>query len=284
MPAPLSGLDVDVREQEFVCQRCRKGFTQPTLFAMEPDPDDPTGEPVARMWGGESAAPTHCPGCVVLMREEEEKRAEARLRALRMDPENPEYRKRLIAAGINHPKLLRASLKDYDKAANPEAYQAARSFVEGVLAGDLQGRPWRFFTGPTGTGKTLLTVGMDRALYAMGYRGKVVIVVAPLFVELVQAGYSDKTASALLASVRDADVAFVDDLGRDRQTDDRASMMNGLLCLREGKPTVINSNYLREGLVQRNAEFMTLASRLGPASCWTVKLVDRDRRDDAPPA
>jgi DNA replication protein DnaC len=271
---------VEVREQAFICQRCANGFNQPSLYVWEPNPEDPDGDPVPRMWGGESAAPTHCPPCVSLVREEEDKRAEARQRAARMDPDNPEYRKRLVAAGINHPKLLRASLKDWDKASNPAAYAAARSFVEGVLSGDMEGRPWRFYTGPTGTGKTMLMVGMDRALYAMGYKGRVVFVVAPLFVELVQAGYSDKTASALLASVRDADVAFIDDLGRDRQTDDRASMMNGLLCLREGKETVISSNYLREGLVQRNAEFMTLASRLGPSSCWTVKLLDRDRREE----
>jgi DNA replication protein DnaC len=282
MPEPLSGLDVEVRKDTFECKRCRIAFVQPILYAMEPNPDDPEGAPVARAWGGDAAFPTHCKVCVADIREEEARREEAALRAVRMDPENPEYRQRLKTAGISHPKLLYATLKNFDRTGNPEAYNAARSFVEGVLAGELGDRPWRFFTGPTGTGKTHLLVGMDRALYAMGYKGKAVVVVAPLFSELVRAGYSDYSASALLAAVRDADVAFIDDLGRGRQTDDKASMMNELGCLREGKPTGWSSNFTREGLVKRNAEFMTLASRLGPSSCWTVELLDRDRRDDAP--
>jgi hypothetical protein len=83
-------------------------------------------------------------------------------------------------------------------------------------------------------------------------------------------------------SVLDADVVIVDDLGRGQQSDDRASKMNELGCALAGKPVVFSGNFTRQGLVQRNAEFMTLASRLGPSSCWTVELLDRDRRDDAP--
>lgn len=297
MPDAVSGLDVEVRHEVFECARCEQSFTHPLLYAMEPNPDDPDGPPVSHLWGGDSAVPTHCNPCVEAIRDEEEARREAAARAVRMDPENPEYRKRLIAAGIKEPKLWRATLKNFDRSVQEsedpdwdasvrrsleEAYTASRSFVEGILSGKEDARPWRFFTGPTGTAKTHLMIGIDRALYVMGYRGKVAVVVAPLFVEMVQAGYADKSASGLLAAVRDADVALVDDLGRGRQSDDRASMMNELLCLRAGRPTLITSNYTRKGLVQRNAEFMTLASRLGPSSCWSVELLDRDRRDDAP--
>ena len=227
-PAALSGLDVEVRQETFTCRRCEGGFTLPTLYAMEPNPDD-ASNPVPRLWGGESAIPPHCPPCVETIREEAAQRVEALARAERMDPENRDYHQRLTkTVGIHHPKLLRATFKEYDKMDPPEIYNAARSFVEGVLSGDMGVRPWRFFTGPTGTGKSFALVCIDRALYAMGHKGKVAFIVAPKFVEDVQAGYSNKTAYSLLESVRSADVVLVDDLGRGRQTEDKASMMNEL--------------------------------------------------------
>jgi DNA replication protein DnaC len=276
----FGGVDFEVRDASFVCQRCETEFTQQRLWVADPNSDD--AGPVMRPWGRTGPPPPHCPPCVAALTAEAEEREEARLRAVRMDVENPVFKARLESAGIFAPKLLRATMKTFDRRNNMNAYKAARSFVEGVMAGDLGDQPWRFFTGPTGTGKTHLIVGMDRALYGLGFKGRVALIVAPLFVDRVQTGYGDKTASALLDSVRSADVVFVDDLGRGRQTDDKASIMNELLCLMEGKPVVISSNFTREGLVARNQEFMTLASRLGPASCWTVEMVDRDHREDDP--
>lgn len=294
------GLDFDVRQEPYICQRCDNEFTQATLYALEPNPDDLEGEPVARLWGGENVEPEHCPACVAALKEEAERREEARLRAERMDVNNPVYINRLKNAGIYEQKLWRATLRNFDRSvpdglsgealkqaeraarAAQEGYDAARSFVEGVMSGNLGERPWRFFNGPTGTGKTHLAIGVDRALFVLGFKGRVALIVAPLFLDNVRAGYSDRTADALIRSVLDADVVIVDDLGRGQQSEDRASKMNELGCALAGKPVVFSGNYTRQGLVQRNAEFMTLASRLGPASCWTVELLDRDRRDDAP--
>jgi DNA replication protein DnaC len=279
--AAPSRVQMDVQQEPYTCGRCRNDFKVTVVYRLEYDPATPDAEPARRPWAEEAfRPPQNCPDCAAELEHEAEAEREAQERAARMSVDNIEYIRRLKAAGIHEAKLWRATLRNYDASESPESLASARSFVQAALDGRAEVRPWRYYNGPTGSGKSHLIVGIDRALYAMGYRGKVALIVAPLFVKRVQAGYADNSSDALINSVLEADVVLVDDLGRGPQHDNKAQIMNEMLCLLAGKAVAISSNYTRDGLELRNGEYMTLASRLGPASCVGVALTGRDRRED----
>lgn len=194
-----------------------------------------------------------------------------------------EYVERLKGFGVSDPRLWRCSLDNFDASDSPEALEAARSFVRAVLAGKgREGMRWLFLTGPTGNGKTHLLIGIDRALWVAGYDRKVILDLMPAFVRRVQQSYSRNPgrADALIQQRIDCDVWLCDDLGRGKQSADAVRIANEIGCERTMRPTAWTSNYLRTGLAERHDDYETLVSRLGPASCRTVEMKGRDRRDD----
>lgn len=237
---------------------------------------------------GESARPLLgripdlCDRCV-RMAEEHESAEAARLQLVeRSRPDHEPFVRRMRAAGIS-PNLHGATLRNFEPGENAGALAAARGFAKALLGskGSEDVRRWLALWGPTGTGKSHLLVGVARALYVAGYAGKVVVDTAPHFVRRVQSAYSTGGADGLIESRIDADVWLLDDLGRGKQKDDAVSIIGEVLHAREGRWTMMSSNYRREGLPERHPDYETLASRMGPRYCDVVEVTGRDRREDA---
>jgi DNA replication protein DnaC len=265
-----------IDDVECICLRCTSEFLSKVIILPSTiDPRDPESGRTFR----QARTPELCPDCRKadddrdrLRREEEERRH----RAL---PNNRQYAQRLQAVGIQDERLWIATLENYDAGECPEGLASARRFVTALLNGARPSPSWLFLSGPTGTGKTHLLVGIDRALWVAGYPGEVVLDVAPYAIKRIQQGYATNESDRMIERRVRAAVWLCDDLGRGSQTNDRVQIITEIAALRGGMPTVLTSNYTAQGLEDRHEEYMTLASRLGGSVCETPAMVGRDRRE-----
>ena len=190
----------------------------------------------------------------------------------------------LEAAGVNVREYGRTSLETFDASDAPAALEAARDFVLEVEAADRYD-PVRglIYCGPTGTGKTLLAVGILRELIERGAVDprRVVFRPVPDLIRDIQDTYGTGGTAALLRELERAEVLVLDDLGDEKASPDALRIIRGLVNARSGWPTVVTSNHLPGELGDRHdgdPGWIRLASRLGTRNFRTVRVTGPDRR------
>src|SRR5690606_3477547 len=113
--------------------------------------------------------------------------------------------------------------------------------------------------------------------------GAVVFDYALSLISRIQDTYNtgESTDEILNRRIR-ARVWILDDLGTEKPSDDVVRRLTMIFAEREGRPTLVTSNFPPHELEARHPEFFRLASRFGPRSFRTVEVRGRDRRFDRP--
>lgn len=189
----------------------------------------------------------------------------------------------LKAHGVNTRKHGHATIENFDASDAPHAPAEAKRLLTSVL----EAGPHAYVQGLylvsalTGTGKSHLAVGIMRALYEADPQIPMLYEPADRLVRRVQDSYGKGTTDALIQARADATLYVLDDLGREKATDDALRVLCTILDEREGHPTVITSNALPHELGARYPDESTwarVASRLGDNVYRYVAVDGRDRR------
>lgn len=189
----------------------------------------------------------------------------------------------LDGLGVNTRKHGHATVDNFDSTDAPRAPGAARHFVERTLASGRHTRVEGLYLvgGDKGTGKTHLAVAIMRAVREQRPDIGMVFDPADRLIQKVQDSYGTGTTDRLIEERRQAGLYVLDDLGREKGTEDALRTLCTILDEREGAPTVITSNCLPHELGERYANEATwarLASRLGDEVYRYVRVNGRDRR------
>jgi len=153
---------------------------------------------------------------------------------------------------------------------------------------DLEGRQTEvhdgkslYVYGPNGTGKTTFAANLAKALVNMGR--KVLFRNSKLLTEEIKKTF-DGANTDILNRCFNADVLFIDDLGKEQPTEYSLSMLYAIIEARYGNmlPTVVTANYSRGQLVSRwagvdESTARAIASRLKDGTI-TVEMSGRDWR------
>jgi DNA replication protein DnaC len=164
------------------------------------------------------------------------------------------------------------------------AYQYAQQFVQNLyITGKNDKVKWGMvFTGPTGTGKTLLASIITRELVAQNIPAWFVRVRELL--KNVQAGYDQRVAytmDQMVGFFSDFPVLILDEFDVNKKSEDRMDILEDIINYRYRYelPTVITTN-LSQGEL-RDAWGDRIYSRVVDMSCWF--LMTWDLRDKALP-
>lgn len=198
-------------------------------------------------------------------------------------PKAPEdVRDWLFSCGVNTRKHGHATIENFDASDAPKARHAADLFVVDVVAARRHDRVrGLYLTGSTGTGKSHLAVAIMRAVHEARPDVSVIYAPADRLITKIQGTYSSGGTDALIESWRDAGLAILDDLGREKDSVDALRTLCTILDEREGAPTVITSNHPPHVLGERHAGgdlWGRVASRLGDQVYRYVGVEGRDRR------
>lgn len=154
-------------------------------------------------------------------------------------------RRRLAAIGLSG-DLAAMTFATYQRSLDPAAYDAARGFVEHWAERNL------ILLGIVGSGKTHLAAAVAHELSDQGANVRYVHV-PTLGYELRSAGSGDAWAAVARGRInplREADVAILDDLGREKSTDAWAEAVDALINYRVNRhaPIVVTANLTANGL------------------------------------
>lgn len=259
-----STADVEVRTETAQC-RMGCGTTLERTVLYRPDPI--TGDMVAGM-----RLPVTCEPCQAV--------DEQPLGAPPV-PTTPEDW--LASLGVNTRKHGHATIENFDAGDAPSAPKHALRFVEDVTAAGPHDRVRGLFlvSEQTGTGKSHLAVAIMRVVHAERPDISVVFEPADRLVTRVQDSYGSGTTDELIERRARAGLYVLDDLGREKPTNDALRVLCTILDEREGAPTVITSNDLPRSLGARHndgAMWARVASRLGDEVYRYVAVDGRDRR------
>lgn len=174
-------------------------------------------------------------------------------------------------AGGNPWKYGRWTWDGFRDAAQPwqdRARKVAHSWTEAVLGlgdkyAEVQGL---YLCGPTGTAKTLLSHLVLRSVLEAGREpGRGVIYdKADTLIDRIQDTYNTKESTWRFVEQRIRTRVWVlDDLGRERASEDAVRRLTTILDEREGRPVFVTSNLTVEALASRHPEMERLKSRFG---------------------
>jgi len=210
-----------------------------------------------------------CPHCVELA----VRYSQAELRQSRTETR----RRRLEAMGITG-QMLGMTFASYATNEQPDAYEAAKAFVEGFP--DVRGLT---LAGGVGTGKTHLAVAILQAIAEWGEPGRYVYLPG-LLSDLAMASDWQAAAEKLVTPLYTASLLVLDDCGRERaKTDSAWPAMRDTLINRRwegGYPTVLTTNLTKAALTTWLGE--AAASRL-LSGMRIVAMRPGDRRFSLPP-
>lgn len=208
----------------------------------------------------------------------------------------------LSAAGVNVYAYQRATLETFDPAEDPQALEAARSWLEAwEQPGPYPSRPWlvlygdgsrvdqagKTSLGAVGNGKTHLGIAIARALLEDGrlLAGRYRFVTVEGFIlrsEATFRGTSDQSEVDLLSKFAGYDLLHLDDLGVRDPSPHAMRILDELAKAREGKATIWTSNLSPKVLAQQNEAYVRIVSRMagecGAGGRFVVPFRGPDRR------
>lgn len=196
-------------------------------------------------------------------------------------PEDP--RDWLHGLGVNTRKHGDATLDNFDDTYAPKALHAARGFLEDAAVAGKHDRVrgLYLFHEDKGSGKTHLAVALMRAIHERRPDAPVLYLPADRLVTRTQDSYGTGTTDQLVERLRLAHLLVLDDLGREKGTDDALRILCTVLDEREGAPTIITANALPAELGRRHRDvgmWDRVASRLGDAVYRYEPVPGPDRR------
>ena len=177
----------------------------------------------------------------------------------------------------------------------PHAGQAATLDLLGEAKGVAEARRWvgavlasgswdavdpLYLFGPTGTGKSQAVFCAVRALIEAGMpKGDIVYDRGRAMITQLQDRYGTGTVDEFSERRRRARVWIYEDAGTEKLTADAFRVLEDILDRREGRASIMTSNYSREDMANRWADqdgWNRLRSRLGP---WrAVEMAGNDLR------
>ena len=193
----------------------------------------------------------------------------------------------LQALGVNTRKHGNATFSTFDGTAAPRAVHASEEFAaEAVTAGrHSRVRGLYLVDQAKGTGKSHLAVAIMQWVHERRPKLRIVFDPSDRLITRIQDSYGTGTTDALIEKRRAAGLYVLDDLGREKGTDDALRTLATILDEREGAPTVITSNALPHELARRYHDaglWDRVASRLGDVVYRYVRVPGRDRRFTEP--
>lgn len=193
--------------------------------------------------------------------------------------------RKLDEVGVNVDAYAGATLESFDDSQDHKALASARRFVE-AFEGRETGRPWAYFHGPTGNGKTHLAVAVQRELIERGLRHRRTrFVNFEMLLLQIQETYDKgdgSSAHQLINRYAQYELLVVDDVGVSGFSDHTYKMIYLIAERRAGRPTIWTSNLSPAALDGEHPEMDRVVSRVlgnvGPDREFLVKLSGEDRR------
>ena len=206
-------------------------------------------------------------------------------------PQGDEVLDWLYALGVNTRKHGHATLENFDATHAAKAIDAARDFTHDTICAGKHDRVQGLYLvhDTKGTGKSHIAVASMRAVHEARPDARVVYMPTDRFITKVQDSYGTGETDKLVEMMRAAHLLVLDDLGREKATDDALRTLCTVLDEREGAPTVITANDLPAKLATRyRAESSDLwdrvADRLGDQVYRYVLVPGVSRRWRGPEA
>lgn len=255
--------NTEVKREAGTCWRCKRSLEVSRLYV--------DGRPAP-------LAPVMCQDC---------------LDATEVGPQRPEHGKDvrdwLLSLGVNTRKHGSATLANFDATHAPRALEAAHAFLAEAVSASRHDRVRGLYLAheDKGSGKTHLAVAIMRQLHEARPDASVVYLAADRLVTRVQDSYGTGTTDQFIETLRLAHLVVLDDLGREKATDDALRTLCTVLDEREGAPTVITANALPHELGRRHRDMAMwdrVASRLGDAVYRFELVPGPDRRFRQGPA
>jgi len=230
---------------------------------------------VSRIYVGNvplSVPPPLCDGCM-----------EAEEQHTKPKPQTVDVVEWLYRRGVNTRKHGSATLANFDSTYAPKALVAAERFVADCTSAGKHDRvPGLYLLHEAkGTGKSHLAVAIMRAVHEARPDVSVVYMPADRLIARVQDSYGTGTTDKLIEEMRTAHLFVLDDLGREKGTDDALRTLCTVLDEREGGATVITANGSPSDLAARYRDvelWDRVASRLGDGVYRYVAVPGVDRR------
>jgi len=189
----------------------------------------------------------------------------------------------MLSLGVNTKRHGHATLANFDATHAPRALEAATAFLAEAVAAGRHDRVRGLYLAhdDKGSGKTHLAVAVLRQFHEARPEATAIFLPADRLVARVQDSYGTGTTDKLIEGLRLAHLVVLDDLGREKGTDDALRILCTVLDEREGAATVITANALPHELGRRHkdvAMWDRVASRLGDAVYRYELVPGPDRR------